>query len=238
MGFWLVFSLIIWALSFNEQLFSFLNVSIVGQSDVIITFFSPIICCSVSLIAFPYLAKLFYFVTVWLFISSWSTSWFSFQIGVMITLVCFVCFFSSFFQIVANTLSVESASPTFATTTKPISTPVPIASKPIQPSTLMVSGGGVRQTAANIQPSPLQPQTQPQQQQQSQQPGLKNAVGTIVLGNQYHELAVVNSSRVTVPAATVTPGKYFYTFFKKIQNKNKKRPVIDVKLLVKPIFCK
>ncbi|BFZ13763.1 hypothetical protein BsWGS_16802 [Bradybaena similaris] len=99
----------------------------------------------------------------------------------------------------ASTVGMEAATTTFAISSKPISTPVPIASKPLPSATMTISGGGAKPAITTIQPAPLQHH---QQQQQS----LKNTVGTIVLqGNQYAELAVVNSNRLTVPA-TVTPG--------------------------------
>ncbi|GFO30034.1 protein capicua homolog [Plakobranchus ocellatus] len=118
-------------------------------------------------------------------------------------------------QIVVNSAAAagydhcESVSLTFATTTKPISTPVPIASKPAPSSSLVSASTGSVLGAGGA--------SQAQQQQQQliqQQPAALagNTLGTIVLqGSQYAGVTVVNPSRLTAPVTGITQQGFMTT---------------------------
>ncbi|KAH9504295.1 hypothetical protein Btru_064562 [Bulinus truncatus] len=91
-----------------------------------------------------------------------------------------------------SSTSESSVSPTFATTVKPISTPVAIASKPLPGSPSPGATGAVKPAMTNIQPAPS---LQPLQQQ-----GLKSNIGIVLQGNSF-TTAVVNAGRFPVPTA-------------------------------------
>ncbi|CAL1541744.1 unnamed protein product, partial [Lymnaea stagnalis] len=95
--------------------------------------------------------------------------------------------------VVSNAItSNESVSPTFTTSVKPISTPVPIASKPL-PQSPSPGVGGAKPAMSALQPL-----------HQIQQQGLK---GTIVLqSNQYTGMTVLNANRLSSPAALAPQG--------------------------------
>ena len=114
----------------------------------------------------------------------------------------------------------DHVAPTFATISKPISTPVPIASKPLPPVSPVAAGGGVNNGggAKALMSSVTQPQhqlhQQQLQQQQGQSAGLKansalggntaaaalsgnTALGAIVL--QGTQMTIVNANRPAIP---------------------------------------
>ncbi|XP_059163863.1 protein capicua homolog isoform X3 [Physella acuta] len=91
--------------------------------------------------------------------------------------------------LMSSTSTSDTMTPAFATTVKPISTPVPIASKPIPHSPSPV--GGVAKPATI-------------QALQQQQTNLKNNPVVVIQGNQYAGMTVVNANRLSGPAS-VTP---------------------------------